>query len=174
MAVKMVKPDESFLQPACLASRKEVAAHLGKGIRTVQRSEGQIGLPVERSSGDRVRVSRSKLDRWLKDNWVSTRQQMPAANSGQRTFRISKLIEKCQQQKRRIGNPFRNCEKRPSVSLICAQKILKRFPCANISARNQGRLTRLTFPKPAAAGFRNISKSPASSPPEEQEGSLER
>ena len=74
MAVKMVKPDESFLQPAFLTSRKEVAAYLGKGIRTVQGWEGQFGFPVERLSGDRVRVARSKSDRWLNNNSVSTLQ----------------------------------------------------------------------------------------------------
>jgi len=36
---------------AVLSSWKEVAQHMGKGIRTVQRWEHQAGLPVHRPSG---------------------------------------------------------------------------------------------------------------------------
>ena len=80
-----------------LTSWKEIAQCLGKSVRTVQRWEGQFGLPVERLRGGKVRASRTKLDGWLNDNWVSTRQQIPPANSSQRTFPVSKLVEECRQ-----------------------------------------------------------------------------
>jgi hypothetical protein len=59
-------------QPSVLASWKEIASYLGKGVRTVQRWEAQFGLPVRRPS-DRtngvVLASREDLDRWLAVSW---------------------------------------------------------------------------------------------------------
>lgn len=51
-----------------LNSWKEVAAYLGRGVRTVQRWEQELGLPVRRPRGkDRSAVIalKSDLDRWL-------------------------------------------------------------------------------------------------------------
>lgn len=51
-----------------LNSWKEVAAYLGRGVRTVQRWEQELGLPVRRPRGkDRSAVIALKtdLDRWL-------------------------------------------------------------------------------------------------------------
>lgn len=51
-----------------LSSWKEVAAYLGKGVRTVQRWEQQFGLPVRRPSPNRhvIFALPSELDAWLK------------------------------------------------------------------------------------------------------------
>jgi phage terminase Nu1 subunit (DNA packaging protein) len=51
-----------------LNSWKEIAAYLGRGVRTVQRWEQELGLPVRRPRGkDRSAVIalKSDLDRWL-------------------------------------------------------------------------------------------------------------
>jgi phage terminase Nu1 subunit (DNA packaging protein) len=53
-----------------LNSWKEIAAYLGRGVRTVQRWERELGLPVRRPRGkDRSAVIalKSDLDKWLQD-----------------------------------------------------------------------------------------------------------
>jgi len=52
-----------------LSGWKEIAAYLGKGVRTVQRYERQMGLPVRRPAGrtwGSVVAVRAELDGWVK------------------------------------------------------------------------------------------------------------
>lgn len=57
---------ERIPEPAILTSWKEIAAYLGKGVRTVQRWEKNDGLPVRRISGtSKIVVNREDLDQWL-------------------------------------------------------------------------------------------------------------
>ena len=51
-----------------LNSWKEIATYLGRGVRTVQRWEAQLGLPVHRPAGkdhSAVLAFSSELDQWL-------------------------------------------------------------------------------------------------------------
>ena len=51
-----------------LNSWKEIANYLGRGLRTVQRWEAQLGLPVHRPAGkdhSAVLAFSSELDQWL-------------------------------------------------------------------------------------------------------------
>jgi len=50
-----------------LTSWKEIAGHLGKGVRTVQRWERELGLPVRRPAESRhiVVALRAELDQWI-------------------------------------------------------------------------------------------------------------
>jgi hypothetical protein len=50
-----------------LTSWKEIAAHLGKGVRTVQRWEQELGLPVRRPAKSRhiVVALAPELDKWI-------------------------------------------------------------------------------------------------------------
>jgi len=53
-----------------LNSWKEVAEYLGRGTRTVQRWEQDLGLPVRRPRGKRhsaVMALRQVLDRWVRN-----------------------------------------------------------------------------------------------------------
>jgi hypothetical protein len=55
-----------------LGSWKEIAAYLGKGVRTVQRWENDLGLPVRRPNGAAkgvVYASTDDLERWLAQRW---------------------------------------------------------------------------------------------------------
>ena len=61
-----------YQQPELLTSWKEIAAHLGKGVRTVQRWEEAYGLPVRRpneKSKGIVHATRAELDQWLATQW---------------------------------------------------------------------------------------------------------
>lgn len=52
-----------------LSSWKEIAAYLGKSVRTVQRMEVELGLPVRRPAGhprSAVMAIPAELDNWLK------------------------------------------------------------------------------------------------------------
>jgi hypothetical protein len=66
----MDSPSDSPLPPAAprrLNGWKEIAAHLGKGVRTVQRWEAEYGLPVRRigrEGGEIVFAFRDEIDRW--------------------------------------------------------------------------------------------------------------
>jgi len=47
---------------------KEIASHLGKGVRTVQRYERELGLPIRRPAGKftgSVMATRAELDAWV-------------------------------------------------------------------------------------------------------------
>jgi hypothetical protein len=52
-----------------LSSWKDIARYMGKGVRTVQRWERHLGLPVRRPNGashkSAVLLDRSELDAWL-------------------------------------------------------------------------------------------------------------
>jgi hypothetical protein len=58
-------PEES----AVLSSWKDIAKYMGKGVRTVQRWEHHLGLPIRRPNGashkSAVLLDRSELDTWL-------------------------------------------------------------------------------------------------------------
>jgi hypothetical protein len=58
-------PEES----AVLSSWKDIARYMGKGVRTVQRWEHHLGLPVRRPNGashkSAVLLDRNDLDTWL-------------------------------------------------------------------------------------------------------------
>ncbi len=52
-----------------LSSWKEIAAYLGKGVRTVQRWEAEMGLPVHRPGSERhiVIAIPAELDAWVQN-----------------------------------------------------------------------------------------------------------
>jgi hypothetical protein len=57
-------------QTPVLTSWKEIAAYLGKGVRTVQRWEGELQLPVRRPYGVEKHVVIAlpeELDRWVRE-----------------------------------------------------------------------------------------------------------
>ncbi len=65
--------------PSILNSWKEIAAYLGRGVRTVQRWEADLGLPVHRPKGkDRSAVLgfSEELDAWLRHTPV----RLPVGN----------------------------------------------------------------------------------------------
>jgi hypothetical protein len=66
--------------PAVLTSWKEIAAYLGKGVRTVQRWEREFGLPVRRPGGNShvVHARCEDLQAWLA-GW--SQRQLPHAEN---------------------------------------------------------------------------------------------
>lgn len=77
--------------PACILSGwKEIASYLGKGVRTVQRYESNLALPVRRPSRKlRAAVIATKADL---DRWVAAHPS-PDLFPDQRNFRSSAIDE---------------------------------------------------------------------------------
>jgi hypothetical protein len=61
--------------PQALSTWKEIAAYLGKGVRTAQRYEQELQLPVRRFDGIRASVLAipDELDLWVKRRTLTTR-----------------------------------------------------------------------------------------------------
>jgi hypothetical protein len=71
----------SLRQQSVLCSWKEIAAHTGKGVRTLQRWEREHGLPVRRPRKTQgvksaVMINVDDLNTWLSENFVA---HVPAA-----------------------------------------------------------------------------------------------
>ena len=67
------QPTNSAGHQSLLNSWKEIAAYLGRGVRTVQRWEASLGLPVHRPKGkDRsaVLAIADEMDAWLRQTPV--------------------------------------------------------------------------------------------------------
>jgi hypothetical protein len=68
----------STRQPV-LTSWKEIAAHFGKGVRTVQRWESTLGLPVRRPQGaasrNIVMATPAELDGWFQTHWKAATRE---------------------------------------------------------------------------------------------------
>ena len=75
-------------QNEILSGWKEIAGYLGRGVRTVQRYEHQLGLPTRRISGHRrgpVLATKSDLDSWVNSRPIvqsSDTQQTAQVNLG--------------------------------------------------------------------------------------------
>jgi CheY-like chemotaxis protein len=83
--------------PDLLSSWKEIAIYLGKGVRTAQRWESELGLPVRRPNASNRHVVvalRSELDQWLAQDFATRGMQrmMPETNSASGTFPYRVLV----------------------------------------------------------------------------------
>ena len=72
------------VRPENLTCWKDIARHMGKSVRTVQRWERELGLPVRRPNHvnrkSSVIARRDDLDAWVRDAW---RVRSPASSSSQ-------------------------------------------------------------------------------------------
>lgn len=82
-------------QEELLNSWKEIASYLNRGVRTVQRWESELGLPVRRPRGrnrSAVIAMRSEIDEWLKSCPSSQPLSSPARNTSRRATQLFALI----------------------------------------------------------------------------------
>jgi hypothetical protein len=81
---------------AALSSWKEVAAYLGKGVRTVQRWEQQFGLPIRRPSEKShiIFAIPAEIDAWLKSHQQapSYGREEPVATAKKRRIEQQELL----------------------------------------------------------------------------------
>ena len=79
-----------------LSGWKEIATYLGKGVRTVQRYERHLGLPIRRPAGKSagsVVATRAELDAWVKASPIrevySLNNPLPEYEYSNRTMKKS-------------------------------------------------------------------------------------
>jgi|SRR5689334_11647102 len=79
-----------------LNSWKEIANYLGRGVRTVQRWEAQLGLPVHRPAGkdhSAVLAFSSELDQWLDSRPVRFATNLnPESASDRQSAQVEALL----------------------------------------------------------------------------------
>ncbi|HYX52219.1 MAG TPA: hypothetical protein VE783_02130 [Candidatus Limnocylindrales bacterium] len=90
---------QASIAPAAdvLNSWKEIACYLNRGVRTVQRWEAELGMPVRRprnKSRSAVIAFRSDLDRWLRQNPAAEAgRELPVSSPGKEMVRRDDLIQ---------------------------------------------------------------------------------
>lgn len=98
-----------------LNSWKEIAAYMGRGVRTVQRWEQELGLPVRRPRGKErsaVIALKPDLDRWLQETPQGTATPDPDRTHRDpgthlRTERLLKLTHQLVERSTRIQEVVR-------------------------------------------------------------------
>ena len=132
-------------QPELLTSWKEIAAYLGKGVRTVQRWELQFGLPVRRPNEKIkgiVHATPDELDRWLTTQW--TQRGNHGDGTPQHNVReilaVCAGLERCIEESAALRNVNRRlrADMRRSVSAMLKQCQLLRANLARTAP--QGRI----------------------------------
>lgn len=76
--------DKKSQTPEVLSGWKSIARHLGMGVRTVQRYERQMGLPIRRPAGKMrgsVLATKSELDAWIAATPIRESFQLAAVSS---------------------------------------------------------------------------------------------
>jgi hypothetical protein len=66
-----------------LSGWKDIANYLGSGVRTVQRYEQELGLPVHRPAGKKqgsVIATKSELDAWIESRRFTKHPQLPVVS----------------------------------------------------------------------------------------------
>jgi len=84
-----VAAEQMAAQTEILSGWKEIAHYLGKGVRTVQRYEREIRLPIHRPAGKShgaVVASKIELDRWVTAS--PSRTDLASTRTGERANQL--------------------------------------------------------------------------------------
>jgi hypothetical protein len=96
--------DKGHQDDQVLSSWKEIAAFFGKGVRTVQRWEHELNLPVRRPYGSDKKIvfaSTADLSRWMGQQPPSS-QPVALHEAFERVQRMRALVQKMQKQTERL------------------------------------------------------------------------
>ena len=107
--------------PQILSGWKEIANYLGKGVRTVQRYERYMGLPVRRPAGKprgSVVATKAEIDAWVAASPIreAFRLAVPADDSASTTTAIKNGVD----QMRKLAEQMTNLrdEVKTSVQIL--------------------------------------------------------
>src|SRR5919205_2183387 len=120
------------------SSWKEIAQHLGKGVRTVQRWEQNLGLPVHRPAGASkgiVLAYRAEIEHWAKTQHEVPLQAANGHASGQEDQRRTELRN---QLAARVAVLMKNTETlvgRMTQAVAAAERTREQLKVANRKAR---------------------------------------
>ncbi|HWR17749.1 MAG TPA: hypothetical protein VN577_23165 [Terriglobales bacterium] len=125
-----------------LTSWKEIASYMGKGVRTVQRWEQELGLPVRRPGEDRhiVLAFPAELEQWARRNRDSESKTAssgngnghhPHAASHANVRRMRELVQVTLQQTRmtqqKVAEVLKKCEKASQLRRVPPTEIAKEY-----------------------------------------------
>lgn len=85
-----------------LSSWKEIASYLGKGVRTVQRWERELDLPVRRPKPNEKQIVLAfpdELDSWLRQQ---SQRQRPILNHSEEFARLHELVRQTMLETKRL------------------------------------------------------------------------
>jgi hypothetical protein len=108
-----------------LTSWKEIAAYLGKGVRTVQRWEEELRLPVRRPYGlDKhvVVALPEELDKWVHERLRPRDNRPPAHAQSDRTAQIERMHRLLQVMQQRTETLQKNVETLQKSATSMAEK----------------------------------------------------
>jgi hypothetical protein len=97
-----------------LSSWKEIASYLGKGVRTVQRWERELDLPVRRPKPNEKQIVLAfpeELDAWLKHQ---SRRPRPSSSQFEEFARLRDLVQQTMMETRRLQEATEQLLKRYS------------------------------------------------------------
>lgn len=109
-----------------LNSWKDIAAYLGRGVRTVQRWEAELNLPVRRPylrKRSTVCALKSELDEWLRNTGRTTNGNAGSSAEGVATTAILKTNR---QQMRMLSTRLRAQMQRTRVLLREARELVSK------------------------------------------------
>jgi hypothetical protein len=132
----MATLDTQLANSHILNSWKEIAGYMGRGLRTVQRWEHDLALPVRRPRGksrSAVLAIRQELD-----DWIASRPQAPAedknGNSALQRRRPVPNVHESIQQSRVLWSEARERRRELSVALQALVKNLRQLDAQKAGA----------------------------------------
>ena len=115
---------ESVMNSEVLNSWKEIAAYMGRGVRTVQRWERELGLPVRRPRGKErsaVIALTPDLDTWLHKVPQGTLTSHPSTE--QRREKLHLSTERLRIQIQRMVTESQRIQETAKATLILTAKL---------------------------------------------------
>jgi hypothetical protein len=143
------------MQPAVLGSWKEIAQFLGKGVRTVQRWEHELQLPVHRPSGARkgvVIAFPEELQKWAKHQANSGNPEIRHEQVSRMHESSRLLVERTEALRKNLQRVQEQCLKaqtwaaKARTDFLARTETMKSFRVAAEIGDGRGQ------PKPASTG----------------------
>ena len=121
-----------------LSSWKDIARYLGKGVRTVQRWERHLGLPVRRPIGasqkSAVVLYRGDVDEWLATRFSARSLQKDGDEGNQSSLSARSTLQEGIRQARELRSANRKLSKQIRVSI---QLLNQQCALMNAQRRNE-------------------------------------
>jgi hypothetical protein len=117
-----------------LTSWKEIATHLGKSVRTAQRWERELGLPVRRPSLRHfgiVLADAVELDSWLHEQTTPLHAKPNGGNgNGNAEVVVEALRRRCEELEQELDGLRKRCEELEVLTRTAAPITLRTKPGA--------------------------------------------
>jgi hypothetical protein len=98
-----------------LTSWKEIARYVGKGVRTVQRWEQELGLPVRRPNGGTKSVVLATSEEI--DSWIHAQHSCHASQAESEEARLRKVVAELQAENESLRRQLEALQPRASAQL---------------------------------------------------------